>query len=582
MELVSNTDKVNEVPLLEAAAHERPAGNGVDTAISVGGREAVKEEGPVVVSLVGNHSSNESLHDDDCRKRPLSGAYQSAPPLPPIKKPPDILITNLIISKSKLHTIIEGDESNGKETNETEEEGAWYRNGWLQVMVMCIIAIAIVGTGMVMGVASGETTPHVTPANEPEAPKATTMQVAVGGVEGRAVRSTPLSIGIGRLKLGEYVGLKAATSEWTWDEELHGQRSELAQVRLPVIEGKTEPRRRWTFHDAYCGIGGLESGLSLAGGVCTAAFDLDAGARGIYAKRVGKAPHGKWGSFDPRSWPPARVLVSAPPCEDRPELIGQNHHRQMWKHLELVKVHEYEMIVMELLLHFKRMQNGMVFRDLIAHVTQLGYDVRCRMLFAPKFGAVAARKRLYLFCTKQEGQGSARLQYPVGGKQRHPVYSILEPEFFRRGVRLRASDCRWLDAPKQRTTDSLVMIGEMTGSGRGRGVYSTSGLASTQLASGKGIGWTTGIYKISGVPSRLTTREAARTLQISDHVEFGDNNATAARYLGNTTPVGTARALGVCIERYLSSESPDTAVVGGMDVDGSNSRHWRLAPSGQK
>ena len=373
------------------------------------------------------------------------------------------------------------------------------------------------------------------------------------------------------------------SSGWVWGEELHGGISELAQVDLPLTRGKTTPVGKWNFHDAYCGVGGFGRGLALAGGVCTGAFDREKGARAIYEDRMGHRPHGAWGSFDVTRWKPARVLISAPPCEDVPWLLGKNEERQMWQHLELVRTYQYDVVVIETLLHFKRMHNGMVYRALVQKLNELGYDVKSKLLFAPKFGAVAARRRIYLYCTRRHGEISPTdLAFPTGDAQRHPVRSILEPEFFRRGVRVPRAGYVKLSAPLQRTSDSLTQVGYMSGVGRGRDVYSTEGLASSQLAAGGGLGWTSGLYLIGDTPSRLTVREAARTVQMSDHVDLGDNEPAAMRYIGNTTPVGVARAIGRSIEQAVLSKTPRTASRGTQDEPSqSNCRAWRLTPEGQ-
>ena len=348
---------------------------------------------------------------------------------------------------------------------------------------------------------------------------------------------------------------------------------------MPVRGGVTTPTRKWSFHDAYCGIGGLSRGMQLGGGVCTGAFDRDADARRVYDERTGTTSDGAWGSFDHTTWPQADVLVSAPPCEDHDHFLGQNPDRQMWQHLELVRTFKYKIVILETLLHFKRMQNGMVFRSLVAELNMLGYDVRCNMLFAPNFGAVAARRRMYMFCTRRGGEVShTTLRFPKGDTDRHPLRSILEPEFFRRGVRLRKQELDMFDAPRQRTRNCLTQLGNVHGDGDGRAIYSVHGLAASQMATGRGPGWVSGLYMVNGKPSRLTIREGARALQISDHLHLGEVDATAARHIGNTTAVGLARAIGVEVERALAQDATAGAAPKPTVV---NNRHWRLVPEYQ-
>ena len=131
------------------------------------------------------------------------------------------------------------------------------------------------------------------------------------------------------MRTGMYTGLGECKDEWVWDEELHGGISELMQGKLPLETGRTVPVKQWTYHDAFCGMGGLSSGLKLAGGVCTGAFELEAGARKIFEERMGMTPDGAWGSFQTDKWGQADVLVTAPPCEDKLSEWEGNEDRLM-------------------------------------------------------------------------------------------------------------------------------------------------------------------------------------------------------------------------------------------------------------
>lgn len=208
--------------------------------------------------------------------------------------------------------------------------------------------------------------------------------------------------------------------------------------------------------------------------------------------------------------------------------------------------------MVETLLRFKRMSNGMVFRPFVGELQKLGYVVTCKSLFAPNFGSVSARRRLIITAVRSdEHAAKGDIQYPAGSKTWHPLCSILEPEFFRRDARVGNKRYRERPTPLQRASVCLKQLGELEGRGRGRAVLCPTGFAASQMATGTGPGWTCGLYFINGVVSRLTLREAARTMQIDDHLQLDEAEAVARRQIGNTTPVGMARALGVMCEKYL-------------------------------
>ena len=83
-----------------------------------------------------------------------------------------------------------------------------------------------------------------------------------------AARTTPAATRVyyPRLAPGQYLGVTQENSKgvWTWGEALHQGDSELKQVTMPVRGGVTTPTRKWSFHDAYCGIGGLSRGMQLS------------------------------------------------------------------------------------------------------------------------------------------------------------------------------------------------------------------------------------------------------------------------------------------------------------------------------
>jgi hypothetical protein len=69
------------------------------------------------------------------------------------------------------------------------------------------------------------------------------------------------------------------------------------------------------------------------------------------------------------------------------------------------------------------------------------------------------------------------------------------------------------------------------------------------------MGWTSGLYMINGVVSRLTVREVARLMQVEDSVQLDEVTSVALRQLGNTTPVGMVHSLGASVEECLASAS---------------------------
>lgn len=346
-------------------------------------------------------------------------------------------------------------------------------------------------------------------------------------------------------------GWQVGEGSWSWGLELHGDPEDL--IELPALNaelGVSTPKGQWTFVDAFAGIGNASVGFELAGGVCVGAFEKCANARRLFQRRTNVAPLGSWGSFKPSDLPKADVLFSSPPCEAKHDKA--NEARLMWRQLDLVREHQYQVVVIEHLLHFKQLEDGKVYHEFVAELQRCGYVTFGKLLNAPDFGSAANRKRLYLVALRQDvATRTGDFRFPRGSPVHHPVWSILEPEFFRKGVRVGNTNYVEFEEPVQHDDSCLRQLGEMKGEGPGRSVYDVKGMASTQTATGVGPGWTSGLYVINGSVSRLTVTETARLMQIDDHVEFDGGESLARRQLGNTLPIGVARALGVQVEAIV-------------------------------
>jgi hypothetical protein len=95
--------------------------------------------------------------------------------------------------------------------------------------------------------------------------------ISIGDADSDRSKGKSAEGGWGRKEGGR--GGRLAEGAWKWGDELHGTGDLVQLPMLAVITGDTEPRKHWTFHDAYCGIGNVRAGLELAGGECTGAFD---------------------------------------------------------------------------------------------------------------------------------------------------------------------------------------------------------------------------------------------------------------------------------------------------------------------
>ena len=302
----------------------------------------------------------------------------------------------------------------------------------------------------------------------------------------------------------------------------------------------------------------------------------------MYARRqFGPTPHGAWGSFDPREWDPADVLYSAPPCEADGGVRLED--RQMWQHLDLIRTHNYKVVIFEQTPYFKRLGRGTVFRQFVHQLTGLGYRVFQDSLFAPRFASACRRTRLFIVGVRTDVHKlSGDFRFPAGVDQLNGVLSIKEPEFFRREVRVRQDTFVRLQTPRQHSKYNLQQVGFMADTHEP--VYGVDSLATSQLATGRGYGWTSGLYHIGGYVTRLMLKEVATVMQMDDYELLDDVEAVARRQLACTVPVGMARAVGLEVEALLARAAVGEApakVAAPPKVDPTLARHVRVGRAAQ-
>ena len=358
-------------------------------------------------------------------------------------------------------------------------------------------------------------------------------------------------------------GARAAQpAAWRWErDEYHEVQDTLRPMQ---VRGGTGEHQRYTFHDAFAGIGAGTIGMEAAGGHCVGAFEKCARARAVYQRHSGRAPLGGLKRVGASSWPAADVFLSGSPCQDfsvRGAQLGRNGQRGrlMYEQLRLVReaAVPYKVLVFETVPQFRRMHNGEEYDAFQAEVEALGYVMHDAVLFAPDYGSCSARHRLIMVAVRADLHARVGdFHYPDRNSEHPPLHTILEPGFKRQRALVWRKDVSWLKEPECK---HLTKLGHL-GKGRsGERIYSVDGFATTQTANGTGPGWSTGLYLIDGRVSRLTVRESARLQQLEDDVQVDPNEEVARRQIGNAMPVGMIRAVGLEVGRYLAAAGEEGA-----------------------
>ena len=374
----------------------------------------------------------------------------------------------------------------------------------------------------------------------------------LGGITSKNSRRDLVDEALGKARCEQRTG-------WVWGrDEYNGVQDTLHPMQ---VRGGTQQYHRFTFHDAFAGIGAGTLGLEGSGWRCVGAFEQCRRARKVYESHSSVRVRGEMRHVHAKDWPAADVYLSGSPCQDFSiRGTGQGARGQrgrlMYTQLRLVKEAPapYKVLVFETVPNFLRMHNGAEYAQFKLAVEELGYEVSSQVLFAPDYGSCSARRRLIIVGIRRDLHARVGpFHFPLPTSIHHPLHTILQPTFLRKEVRVWRSDVNWYDKPVQRGPKSLKLIGHIGRGRSGERVYSVDGFAATQTANGRGAGWGTGLYSIDGRVSRLTVREAARLQQLEDDIVLDEREAVARRQIGNSMPVGMVRAIGVEVGRYLAA-----------------------------
>lgn len=201
-----------------------------------------------------------------------------------------------------------------------------------------------------------------------------------------------------------------------------------------------------TFHDQFCGAGGSTEGAVNAGAEPVLGINHSAVACETY--EANHAQHGAQALcqdvvvMDPRSLPPADMLLTSPECthhsyargrqKDDPSLFDPTGDKEaersratMWDVPRFAEVHDYDSIIVEnveqaIKWGLRKGQKlghgdyGPLFASWLNAMAALGYEHRCVHLNALVVGVPQSRDRLFV-CFWKKGAGRPDLDIPALG-----------------------------------------------------------------------------------------------------------------------------------------------------------------------
>lgn len=165
--------------------------------------------------------------------------------------------------------------------------------------------------------------------------------------------------------------------------------------------------------DLFCGVGGLTCGLEKAGLDVVAGYDLDSSCEYTYTHNnnaifinknieqvTGKEIRQLLRGYD------VKILAGCAPCQ--PFSRHQKDKKNRSKHKDWKLLYQFGRLVQEVNPHIVSMENvpelenEQVFKDFVAGLETLGYQVTYKVVNAADYGVPQRRKRLLLLASKKK------------------------------------------------------------------------------------------------------------------------------------------------------------------------------------
>ena len=153
--------------------------------------------------------------------------------------------------------------------------------------------------------------------------------------------------------------------------------------------------------DLFCGIGGFNIGLNKLGVQNVFSSDIDKYAQDTYKLNFGEKPYGDITQIDAQNIPSFDILTAGFPCQPF-SYAGLNKGFEdktrgtlFFDICRIIDFHKPEMFLLENVKGLKSHNNGETLKTILDALTNLGYNVKWKVINSLDFGIPQARERWY-------------------------------------------------------------------------------------------------------------------------------------------------------------------------------------------
>lgn len=303
-------------------------------------------------------------------------------------------------------------------------------------------------------------------------------------------------------------------------------------------------RKRLTYADMFCGIGGFHAAAESLGMDCVFACDIDEEARRAYEHNWGLQPAGDIARVKPENIPEFDVLFAGFPCQPF-SIIGSRggfadvRGTLFFELAKIIEAKQPRAFVLENVKQLVSHNGGQTLARILEILREeLKYTVDYHVLNALHFGLPQKRERVLIVGFKG---GASGFEWPTEKQPMKPLREVLEenpdPRFF---VSERIRRAR-LAAHTPKITPSIWH--------ENKAGNISSHPFSCALRAGASYN-----YLLVNGERRLTPREMLRLQGFPDKFEIVCNDSQTRKQAGNAVPVPMVKAI---IERVLHVETAE-------------------------
>jgi len=315
-----------------------------------------------------------------------------------------------------------------------------------------------------------------------------------------------------------------------------------SKIKLGSFWGK---KKRLTFIDMFCGIGGFHVAADTLGMKCVFACDIDEDCRKVYEHNFHIKPASDICQIDPADIPDHDVMFAGFPCQPF-SIIGDRagfsdaRGTLFFELAKIIKTKQPPALVLENVRQLASHNEGKTLNRITEVLRELGYWVDHRIFNALNFGLPQKRERIMIVGFKG---GVPRFKWPERKLPMIPLKELLEanpdPSFY-------VSDRIRRKRHKDHTAKETPSIWHENKAGN---------ISSHPFACALRAGASYNYLLVDG-ERRLTPREMLRLQGFPDSYETLGNVSDIRKQTGNSVPVPMVKAV---IERVIHAEQAHKA-----------------------